>query len=170
VEHPHGRKHSSIDAAAVYSDVAFQLEADDPNLHIVGIGSEYVTLAFSSMNADGAFLDAEENRDGIVRMLMARGELLKFIIENKEEFIAQYLDRFEGNPEVLGQVHDFYSSSGMWNPDLTIDLAEMEETMRIYREEVDPPFAQGELPVEEWVDTSFRDEAIERLGGEGWWR
>jgi len=122
-----------IDAGAVYTDVAFQLVHDDPNLHIVGVGTDYVDLAFSSMNAAGPFLDNEENRDGIVRLLMSRAELLKFLIENKDEFIAQYLERFEGTAEVLDEVHEFYSTSGMWDPDLTLDLAGLEETMRISR-------------------------------------
>ena len=160
----------TIDAGAVYSDVAFQLVAQDPNLHIVGVGTDFVTLIFSSMNASEVFLDNPDNRDGIVRMLMSRAEMMKFLIDNPDEFKTQYLERFEGDEAVLDQVHEFYSNSGMWDPDLTMDLDALTETMRIALEEVDPPLAQGELPVEEWVDTSFRDEAIERLGGEGWWQ
>jgi NitT/TauT family transport system substrate-binding protein len=159
-----------VDAGAVYSDVAFQLVHDDPNLHIVGVGTDFLSVVFSSLNADGEFLDNEENRDGIVRLLMSRAELLKFLIDNEEEFITQYLERFEGDAEVLAEVHEFYSNSGMWDPDLTMNLDDLEETKRIFLEEVDPPFAQADLPLEEWVDTSFRDEAIERLGGEGWWQ
>jgi NitT/TauT family transport system substrate-binding protein len=160
----------TIDAGAVYSDVAFQLVAQDPSLHIVGVGTDYVTLIFSSMNASEEFLDNPDNHDGIVRLLMARAEMMKFLVDEKDEFITQYLERFDADETVLGEVHDFYTNSGMWDPDLTMDLGALEETMRIALEEVDPPLAQGELPVSEWVDTSFRDEAIERLGGEGWWR
>jgi ABC-type nitrate/sulfonate/bicarbonate transport system substrate-binding protein len=162
----------AIDGGAVYSDVAFALIAANPNLYIAANCSDYVTLIFSSLNSNDEFLDDSENRDGIVRLLMARAELMKFILQEKEEFFGRYVDRFGERVEqaALDQTHAFYVNSGMWDPDLNMNLEGLTETVRISREEVDPPFAQGDLPLSDWVDTSFRDEAIDRLGGEGWWR
>lgn len=74
------------------------------------------------------------------------------------------------SPKCFPPLHDFYVKIGQLDPDLTTDRAEYAKTMEIYAREAQPPFVLGMVPVEQWMDTSFRNEAIKRLGGPGWWR
>lgn len=160
-----------VDGTAVYHDDAYHLMAAEPKLKILIDTADAVPLIFTSLQGREAFLDAAENRDGIVRALVARGRMLKWIVENKWKYLEGFARQYPAaNPRVLSPVHDFYVKVGQFDPDLTTDPREYTKTMDVYAKEANPPLAQGTLPVERWVDASFRDEALRRLGGRGWWR
>ena len=158
-----------IDAAAVYRDAAYLVVEKDERMKILFDTGDNTPFVFISIHGWEDFLDAPENRDGIVRILMARAELMKWLLDNEDEFVSRYIDSQSEVAEiVVRQVYADYAER-QWDPDLTIDLAELEQTMEIALN-ADPPMIGKSVPVADWVDTSFRDEAIDRLGGEGWWQ
>jgi ABC-type nitrate/sulfonate/bicarbonate transport system substrate-binding protein len=158
-----------IDATALYNDAAFAANLQNQKLTLLVDTSDTVPQIFASIQATPKFLEA--NRDAVVRMLMARAEAMNSILDDPEAFVAGYM---KTNPkadrEAVVKANEKYIQKLMWDPDLRMLNDVIETTAKMGVEQADPPLAPKVLPLEEWVDASYRDEAIKRLGGDGWWK
>ena len=96
--------------------------------------------------------------------------MLKWVVTSKDDFVNHYMAKFlQADRSMIADAYDQYIKIKMWDPDMVIDQKAYEQTLQIGLSAT-PPLVQGNLAFKEWVDTSFRDEAIRRLGGTGWWK
>jgi NitT/TauT family transport system substrate-binding protein len=159
-----------IDATGLYHDDGLTVLSKNPNMFILLDTAKTVPFVFSAIQATAALLGNADNREGLILALMARAEMLKYVVTKKQEFTSRYLAAFpQASPSVVSESYDTYVQVKMWDPDLVIDLNAYQQTIDLALQ-AQPPLVQGNVPVKEWVDTSLRDEAIKRLGGIGWWK
>jgi ABC-type nitrate/sulfonate/bicarbonate transport system substrate-binding protein len=160
-----------VDGTILNRDDAHEVMAAGARYKVLIDCAEAVPLVYHSLHGRESFLDDPDNRESIVRSLVARGRMLKWVFDNKWKYLERYVRRFPTtNIQVLAPVHDAYVRNGQLDPDMTLDFRNYAATMNLYAKEANPPLAKGTLPVQEWVDRSFLDPAIRRLGGRGWWR
>jgi ABC-type nitrate/sulfonate/bicarbonate transport system substrate-binding protein len=157
-----------IDATALYHDAAFAANLENPKMTLLVDTADSVPQIFASIQSTPDYL--KSNRDAVIRMLMARAESMKWITENPDKFVDGYMKvNPQANREAVEKANQVYIDKHMWDPDLKMLPDVIESTMKLGVEEADPPLAPKTLPLDQWVDGSYRDEAIKRLGGEGWW-
>jgi ABC-type nitrate/sulfonate/bicarbonate transport system substrate-binding protein len=160
-----------VDGTVLNRDDTHEALAANPKFKVLIDCAEAVPLVFTSLQGGEAFLDDPANRETIVRALEARARMLKWIYDNKWKYLERYVRAHPtANVRILGPAHDALVRIGQFDPDLTTDLSSYTATMDVYAKEANPPLAKGTIPAREWIDTSFRDQAIRRLGGRGWWR
>jgi NitT/TauT family transport system substrate-binding protein len=159
-----------VDAAGLYHDDAINVLHKDPKMFILLDTSIAVPFVFSSAMVQGTMLTNADDKEGLIQALVGRGEMLKWVVTSKDDFVNHYMAKFpQADRSVIADAYDQYIKIKMWDPDMVIDQKAYEQTLQIGLSAT-PPLVQGNLAFKEWVDTSFRDEAIRRLGGTGWWK
>ena len=159
-----------VDAAPLYHDDAINVLHKNPRMFILLDTSIAVPFVFSSVMVQGTMLTNTDDKEGLIQALVGRGEMLKWVVTSKADFVNQYMAKFpQADPSVIADSYDQYIKIKMWDPDMVIDQKAYQQTLQISLNAT-PPLVQGNLAFKEWVDTSFRDEAIRRLGGTGWWK
>ncbi|MFQ5856695.1 MAG: ABC transporter substrate-binding protein [Anaerolineae bacterium] len=147
-----------IDAATIFVDDWLELEKKAENLHALVYMADIVpTITKGVYYAKTGWL--ENNHDMAVGIACAQLEANKWFHNNKQEWINSALEDVEGaTEEAVTETYEILLNIDMFPRDGGFDPAGVERLMDIMVETGD---LEEPLPVEQALDRSFLDEALE---------
>ncbi|HET7571658.1 MAG TPA: ABC transporter substrate-binding protein [Gaiellaceae bacterium] len=159
----------SIDAASLYHDQAFTAQAQNPKIRILLDSARIVPTIFAS--AEGLRSKLEAKRDEVEKVLMAYAQVAAFAKLHPTKFVDGFMKAYpEAVRSAALKTTKFYGQKGYWDPDLKTHADILVTNGAQAVTAANPPLVPKTLPLSQWVDITYRNHAIKKLGGVGWWK
>ncbi|HET9917463.1 MAG TPA: ABC transporter substrate-binding protein [Candidatus Binatia bacterium] len=145
----------SIDAAALSLPVNYAAEEQGFNEigRFVDVMPNYQLAALSAKRSW-----AEKNRPGLVRVMRAMAQTMRWIHHNKEPASSYLAKEMNLKPDHARRGWEFYTSTKMWHPDGDLNLEGLQNVTQIFWEQSQ---SKGPVPnAAKYVDQSYLREAL----------